>query len=94
MDQFPERLIPPCHSFLLLVFLAEFPFGAWMLFHIIQVIQPLFSTSLPTTLSVSNDADSIPPPSNHPGSTGAGPRQMTEDEMAGWHHRLDGREFE
>ena len=25
-----------------------------MLFHIIQVIQPLFSTNLPTTLSVSN----------------------------------------
>ena len=23
----------------------------------------------------SKDADSIPPPSNHPGSTGAGPRQ-------------------
>ena len=22
------------------------------------------------------------------------PFQMTEDEMAGWHHQLDGREFE
>ena len=21
-------------------------------------------------------------------------KRMTEDEMAGWHHRLDGREFE
>ena len=21
-------------------------------------------------------------------------KEMTEDEMAGWHHRLDGREFE
>ena len=41
-DQFLERLIPPCHSFLLLVFLAEFPSGAWMLFHVDQVIQPLF----------------------------------------------------
>ena len=72
-DQFPERLIPPCRSFLLPVFLAEFPSGAWMLFCIIQVIQPLFSTNLPTTLSVSNlfiylwlnmyfskDADSVP----------------------------------
>ena len=25
----------------------------------------------------SKDADSVPPPSNHPGSTGAGPRQWT-----------------
>ena len=24
----------------------------------------------------------------------AGPRQTTEDEMAGWHHGLDGRESE
>ena len=23
-----------------------------------------------------------------------GGRRMTEDEMVGWHHRLDGREFE
>ena len=23
-----------------------------------------------------------------------GRRMMTEDDMAGWHHRLDGREFE
>ena len=29
-----------------------------------------------------------------PGSTGAGPRQTTEDEMTAWHHRLDGHEFE
>ena len=25
---------------------------------------------------------------------GIGGRRTTEDEMAGWHHRLDGREFE
>ena len=25
---------------------------------------------------------------------GAGGKGTTEDEMAGWHHRLDGREFE
>ena len=25
---------------------------------------------------------------------GAEGKGMTEDEMAGWHHRLDGREFE
>ena len=31
MDQFLERLIPPCHSFLFSVFLAEFPSGAWVL---------------------------------------------------------------
>ena len=31
LDQFPERLIPPCHSFLLPIFLAEFPSGAWVL---------------------------------------------------------------
>ena len=42
MDQFPERLIPPCRFFLAPVFLAEFPSGAWMLFHVIQVIQPPF----------------------------------------------------
>ena len=30
-DQFLERLIPPCCSFLLPVFLAEFPSGAWVL---------------------------------------------------------------
>ena len=30
-DQFLERLIPPCHSFLLPIFLAEFPSGAWVL---------------------------------------------------------------
>ena len=30
LDQFPERLIPPCHSFLLPIFLAEFPSGAWV----------------------------------------------------------------
>ena len=30
-DQFPERLIPSCRSFLLPVFLAEFPSGAWVL---------------------------------------------------------------
>ena len=28
------------------------------------------------------------------GDSHAGSRQMTEDEMAGWHHQLDGREFE
>ena len=87
LDQFLERLIPPCHSFLLPVFLAEFPSGAWMLFHVIQVIQPLSSTNLPTTLSVSNlsiylwlnmyfskDADSVPTfesPWNHRGWTPA-----------------------
>ena len=26
--------------------------------------------------------------------TGKQEKWMTEDEMAGWHHRLDGREFE
>ena len=31
MNQFLERLIPPCRSFLLPVFLAEFPSGAWVL---------------------------------------------------------------
>ena len=31
MDQFLERLIPPCFSFLFSVFLAEFPSGAWVL---------------------------------------------------------------
>ena len=40
----------------------------------------------------------LSPPSNHPGSTGAGPQQeekgMTEDEMVGWHYRLDGHESE
>ena len=41
-DQFPERLIPPCRFFLAPIFLVEFPSGAWMLFHVIQVIQPLF----------------------------------------------------
>ena len=41
-DQFPERLIPPCRFFLAPVFLAEFPSGAWMVFHVVQVIQPLF----------------------------------------------------
>ena len=30
-DQFLERLILPCRSFLLPVFLAEFPSGAWVL---------------------------------------------------------------
>ena len=30
MDQFLERLIPPCRSFLFSVFLAEFPSGAWV----------------------------------------------------------------
>ena len=30
LDQFPERLIPSCRSFLLPVFLAEFPSGAWV----------------------------------------------------------------
>ena len=30
-DQFLERLIPPCRSFLFSVFLAEFPSGAWIL---------------------------------------------------------------
>ena len=25
---------------------------------------------------------------------GQGQKGMTEDEMAGWHHRLDGRDFE
>ena len=30
-DQLLERLIPSCRSFLLPVFLAEFPSGAWML---------------------------------------------------------------
>ena len=30
-DQFLERLIPSCLSFLLPVFLAEFPSGAWVL---------------------------------------------------------------
>ena len=28
------------------------------------------------------------------GSGGQEEKGMTEDEMAGWHHRLDGREFE
>ena len=28
------------------------------------------------------------------GGIGGGRRSTTEDEMAGWHHRLDGREFE
>ena len=36
------------------IFLAEFPSGAWMLFHVIQVIQPPFLHNLPTTLSISN----------------------------------------
>ena len=31
MDQFLERLIPPCRSFLFSVYLAEFPSGAWVL---------------------------------------------------------------
>ena len=30
-DQFLERLIPPCCSFLFPVFLAEFPSGVWVL---------------------------------------------------------------
>ena len=30
LDQFPDRLIPSCRSFLLPVFLAEFPSGAWV----------------------------------------------------------------
>ena len=37
-DQFPERLIPPCRSFLLPVFLAELPSGARV---------PAMSTYLP-----------------------------------------------
>ena len=28
------------------------------------------------------------------GGIGGEEKGMTEDEMAGWHHRLDGREFE
>ena len=28
------------------------------------------------------------------GGIGGRRRRMTEDEMAGWHHRLDGHEFE
>ena len=28
------------------------------------------------------------------GGIGAGEEGATEDEMAGWHHRLDGHEFE
>ena len=28
------------------------------------------------------------------GGIGAGEDRKTEDEMAGWHHRLDGHEFE
>ena len=28
------------------------------------------------------------------GGVGAGGEGMTEDEMVGWHHRLDGHEFE
>ena len=31
MDQFLERLIPPCRSFLFSVFLAKFPSVAWVL---------------------------------------------------------------
>ena len=31
MDQFLERLIPPCRSFLFPVFLTEFPSGVWVL---------------------------------------------------------------
>ena len=31
MDQFLERLIPPCLFFLFSIFLAEFPSGAWVL---------------------------------------------------------------
>ena len=27
-------------------------------------------------------------------SEGRGEKQVTEDEMAGWHHRLNGHEFE
>ena len=30
LDQFLERLIPSCRSFLLPYFLAEFPSGAWV----------------------------------------------------------------
>ena len=91
-DQFPERLIPPCRSFLLPVFLAEFPSGTWMLLHVDQVIQPLFLHYLllhyPFLISLyicnmyfSKDADSVPPPSNHPGSTGAGPRHYPKQTM-------------
>ena len=42
LDQFPERLIPSCRSFLFPVFLAEFPSGAWVL---------AMSTYLPLLLS-------------------------------------------
>ena len=38
LDQFLERLIPSCRSFLLPYFLAEFPSGAWV---------PATSTYLP-----------------------------------------------
>ena len=31
MDQFLERLIPPCLSLLFSIFLAEFPSGGWRL---------------------------------------------------------------
>ena len=31
MDQFLERLIPPCRSFLFSIFLAEFPSGVWVI---------------------------------------------------------------
>ena len=41
-DQFLERLVPPCRSLLLPVFLAEFPSGAWVL---------TMSTYLPRLLS-------------------------------------------
>ena len=49
----------PIIILLLPVFLAEFPSGAWMLFHVIQVIHPLLSTNLPTTLSISNLSISV-----------------------------------
>ena len=60
MDAIPRN---PSYSasFSPLIFLLHYPF--------------LISLYLWLNMYFSKDADSIPPPSNHPGSTGAGPRQ-------------------
>ena len=66
MDAIPRN---PSYSasFSPLIFLLHYPF--------------LISLYLWLNMYFSKDADSIPPPLNHPGSTGAGPRQGLGDKV-------------
>ena len=66
MDAIPRN---PSYSasFSPLIFLLHYPF--------------LISLYLWLNMYFSKDANSVPPPSNHPGSTGAGPRQKWSKHM-------------